>query len=70
MLPEAMPEMMHLGEAEREGGVYKPIYLCPQALLLKKELPSPNPQGKYRRWQPDLQFVRFTVCFLVTKMQS
>lgn len=42
MLPEAMPAMMHLGEAERRRGSH--IYLVPRHLPLKQELPSPNPQ--------------------------
>ena len=40
MLPEAMPEMMHLGEAERGWG----LSTCPSPryLLLKNHPPSPD----------------------------
>lgn len=61
-----MPAMMHLGEAERRGSH---TYSFPRSLLWKKELPSPNLQGKCRSWRSELQCVPTKVCILMTKTQ-
>ena len=48
----------------REEGITNPAVSSGSAT---KERPaSPEPRGKHSRWQPDLQFVRFVVCFLIS----